>query len=769
MKYLKHLPALLLGALFALPALADVTWFWRAEGTTLSGTDDKSAGDTTATANGGVSISATAAKVGSNGILTTDANDYYEFASASISITSQGAAGGWIQFKTALPGSSNNHPLRLADSGASTNGLNIGTNTGNDARFRMSRTGSSDIDLSATNCNFALDTWYFIIVRWHIANDDRKVECYNSSGTLIDSNEDLTTDLSANEPSAHDVIRWGGGSSANPVWIDNLFISQEYAEPIENFMSITSFVPTYTAGPTNGSFTSTTLPFTYTPDQNGTTYAAACTNGQTITTFANLKTGTCSGGAAPGTGTDTSLAGVGDTVTITGLTASTTYDVYIGHESDIGGQSAISSLPDRTTSAAGGVVLSSVNVTALTNGFNVAGTCTGSGTLTAEAVACAPGDATPTSNEVEAGQCGGGNAALMNASETWTTGVGNDFNMTSANKPPKLDVYVSCTNGTSDSSVDPQLDELRTATSGYQIVCPSSLSSTSIFDCATCVNGGSGDAYFDPDYAVNDCTEIALETNEDANCDIAMEADGDIVMTPAVGGACDGRRTINSFHEDYSSATDALFVAPTGGFTTPDLICNGNNAPASVGEPESAILLLVQNVAMPAQDLTSLVGDVDSGDTFAFTETGAGSLPTGVTLGGTGNKDMSGTPTVEDEAGQALQYTRTDACGATGTFNQTVYVVLTFAAPNCVGDTLAQCSTEMLAVAPWRAFDVGISVDALLCTAGVPAGQITAQDPAAASAMAPSDPLGVTVAASGCGEGNVIYLKRRRNATRIIQ
>ncbi len=272
-----------------------------------------------------------------------------------------------------------------------------------------------------------------------------------------------------------------------------------------------------------------------------------------------------------------------------------------------------------------------------TNGFTIAGTITGSGTLTVEAVACNPGDAAPNNTELEAGQCGGGNAAQMNASEVWTTGVANDFLLTSANKPARFDVYVAGTNGTDDTAVSSFTDQDRSPRSGFAILALTSLSASSIFDCTTCVNGGSGDDYFAPDVATGDVIEYEDDTNEDADCNVAFEADGDFEMTPVGAGDCDGSRSFEISYQDVSSATDGLFNVGT--FATDDTITNGNAVPL-LNDGEELSILIALDEAMTAVDLDARWTDPEAGAvTVSFPTT----LPTGLSVSA-GN--LVGTPTV---------------------------------------------------------------------------------------------------------------------------
>ncbi len=515
-------------ALVTLPAQAATTFYWgmEANSTTL-GSDDKSASDTTATGAGGVSFSGTAAKVGSFGLLTTNQQDYYIFSSTSLCSLTEGTAAGWFNMRTAIASPNGTQMLwRCMDTvGSSSIDMTIGST--DELRISITNNSGGTISLATSACNLAADTWYFFKVSWHIANDDRKVECYNSSGSLIDSASDTSTDLASNAPSAFTDLRWGNSSAnTNVTWTDNVFLSDTYDTPFENFKSITSYIPAYSSGPSNGSFTSTTLPFTYTPNQNGTTYAAACTNGQTITTFANLQSGTCSGGAAVGTGTDTSTAAVSDTVTITGLSSGTTYDVYIGHESTIGGQSTISSLADRATTGAGPTFDTSPSVTSQTTSQYTVTYDTASATNFFLA-ALKKDSATCTCNNIESNSCTGGVAyateAATNSSDTLSISIsgGDPF--------PVYDLQACAEDGSSnDTNVVEMGDELLDVPSGRQYVVKSG------------APGGAEVGLFDgasPAAADGDYMDVSLQSDSfalgAAAHDITVHADTTFIISAA--------------------------------------------------------------------------------------------------------------------------------------------------------------------------------------------------------------------------------------------
>ena len=371
------------------------------------------------------------------------------------------------------------------------------------------------------------------------------------------------------------------------------------------------------------------------------------------------------------------------------------------------------------------------SVAAAADGYTISGTITGSGTLTVEAVACAPGDAVPTSTEIEAGQCGGGNAALMNASEVWTTGVSNDFLLTSANKPARLDVYISGTDGTTDTAVTTAADQNRTARTGFALVALASVSTTGVCDL---------DSYFNPDCAIGDVFEYEDDTNESADCNVSFETDGDVVLTPVAAGNCDGRQTFEISYEDVSSATTGLFTAPsTGNFTTDDTIYVNNSAPVC-SAPET-VTVLTEDAAMTAINLAIYCTD-DDGDALTMTETGATSLPAGTSIVGT---SLTGTPTTENEAGVVLTFTATDVAGDADTFDITVYVVNTWTLPNLVGMNLGEAATAILTAAPWRESDVILSVSSFICDVSTATGDIYSQVPAAAAELTAFEALTTVV------------------------
>lgn len=230
-----------------------LTFFWRCEGETLSGTHDYSAGDTTATASGAPSISATAAKVGSNGVLNENASDFYQFDSANIVTIDQGSFGFWLNQQTIMA-SGLALGLVLSESPYATTDNVIFARTGatGDISLTIRKTGSANLILLAS-AGMSAGNFYFITAGWHLSQDKRKISVYNSAGTLVANNTDTTTDCSGYIPTAMDTIEIGQRSSSTSViYVDNVFIGNSYddADIFYTKRDITSYTEYPTGHPT---------------------------------------------------------------------------------------------------------------------------------------------------------------------------------------------------------------------------------------------------------------------------------------------------------------------------------------------------------------------------------------------------------------------------------------------------------------------------------------------------------------------------------------
>lgn len=226
-----------------------ITFFWRCEGTTLDGTHDYSAGDTTATASNST-ISATAARLGTNGVLSPGAFlSNMQFSPASIIANYDnpaalvGSVGFSVYFVTAVQG--NQLTLGFRASGASTNDA-IAVETATSAEMTLViRDDTGNVSrITTTAANMAAGTWYGVVARWDIANDKRAIEIYDAAGALIDSNEDLATDLSTYVPDSNVatvVLAYKVASNANDVYFDTFVISDTYDEVTAAMLDYTSY------------------------------------------------------------------------------------------------------------------------------------------------------------------------------------------------------------------------------------------------------------------------------------------------------------------------------------------------------------------------------------------------------------------------------------------------------------------------------------------------------------------------------------------------
>ena len=225
-----------------------LTFFWRCETETLDGTHDYSAGDTTASGNASVALSGTAAKVGSNGILVNAASKRYSFDPASIITPAGGCFGHWFNIQSSLTtggqcfycrGTNSNDHVALE---TVSNGQRVLL------KLRHSTNGAVTLSTSSGTVTSEMSTgsWYFIVGRWDIASDYRRIEVYDSTLTLIQHHTDTGTDLSSYQPVDFiagglrfgDATGWGGSTTA---YIDNIFIASNYDEAIESKANITSY------------------------------------------------------------------------------------------------------------------------------------------------------------------------------------------------------------------------------------------------------------------------------------------------------------------------------------------------------------------------------------------------------------------------------------------------------------------------------------------------------------------------------------------------
>jgi hypothetical protein len=226
-------------------------FFWRCESTTLDGTDDYSASDTTATANGAVSLDAGASRVGTNGILVGGGGQHYRFDNTTIGndLTTEGS----MAFSYRVTA----NPAGLADFGVILRGagsndyfktriVNSYTGDAGTVRFvtRSSDTGGAEVSLNpSSGANALADaTWYGVVVRWDQVNSLRRLEVYDSAGALIEAVENTSAFVAPISFTSSTGIRIGEDSGfAVTAHIDNVFIADAYDEPLEDYLDITSY------------------------------------------------------------------------------------------------------------------------------------------------------------------------------------------------------------------------------------------------------------------------------------------------------------------------------------------------------------------------------------------------------------------------------------------------------------------------------------------------------------------------------------------------
>jgi hypothetical protein len=265
------------------------------------------------------------------------------------------------------------------------------------------------------------------------------------------------------------------------------------------------------------------------------------------------------------------------------------------------------------------------------------------------------------------------------------------------------------------------------------------------------------DSYFDPDCADGDVFEYENTVNGKANCVVNIATDGRLTFYDHTDGQntgpgesgdssddgiddCAGQLSFEISYEDASSATDGLFTAPTvGNFATDDTIYVNNTAP--VCEPEPALQKVLDlDEAMTSVDLETFGNCEDEdGDALSYSIT-SGTLPSGTSLGGTGDRTWSGTPDTNDEEGEAITVTVTDPAGDSTTYDFTAFVVDpvgAFTMPDCDSLTASECEDLVVEAAPWREEDPGLIVGGFVCGTGQPFLTIADTDPDAGVATEP--------------------------------
>lgn len=229
-----------------------LTFFWRCEGTTLDATHDLSAGDSSATAQGAVSISSSSPLVGSNSIVVGGAGQHYRFNSGGMLDPANGSMSGVFEITTfgnnatlvAIFGADANNFIQVNMVGTDELALRIGT-----------ATGPVSAAITTTDANLVTGQRYAYVARWHDATNYRRLEVYDTDGVLLDAVEDTATNwVAPTELNGSDRGRLGEATgNAGAFKLDNVACANTFDEPLEDNLFITSYTQY------NGGSASTTL------------------------------------------------------------------------------------------------------------------------------------------------------------------------------------------------------------------------------------------------------------------------------------------------------------------------------------------------------------------------------------------------------------------------------------------------------------------------------------------------------------------------------
>ena len=185
----------------------------------------------------------------------------------------------------------------------------------------------------------------------------------------------------------------------------------------------------------------------------------------------------------------------------------------------------------------------------------------------------------------------------------------------------------------------------------------------------------------------------------------------------------------------------SIFDVSAGAWMSPDPAALWFNNQAPTFPPGPLPLVYRTGVAITSLDLCALASDAEN-DTLTGAWT-SGTLPTGLSQGGTNNCTLSGTPTIENESGAPMTFTVTDIAGATASLAVTIYPVTTVTMPDCVSMPTDSTSCAALMAAKWLTV-----TQAQSCNRLKPANRVLTQSATAGSEVAPFSAVTLGVARS---------------------
>jgi hypothetical protein len=357
-----------------------------------------------------------------------------------------------------------------------------------------------------------------------------------------------------------------------------------------------------------------------------------------------------------------------------------------------------------------------------TTAYTVTGSLDGAGTV--HGVACHKDQTAPTIAQVQAGDCTGDVDAEAADTDSPSTG---DFDFSLTLTPttayPVFDIYV--TDGTTLTTLaDEFLDPPSTCGLGSDELCEfTSISSIGTGSPCEDFNTAAAPDIASPDILISPVNvspgDYALTIS--AACQFSYDDSGEGAQQRAFNIAI-----YDVSAEDYH-AEDIDFMANNTGPTNIQ----------TLGDP----IVYDEDEAIDTLEVCSGFDDPDLLDQIEITVTG-GILPNGLSLDGTGNCDLDGTPDTEDEGGETVTFTATDDAGETDTLDITFYVVNTVTMPTLTGGTLDAANTAIQTAFPWLD---EISYTTILRCHPAANDEIYAQDPAASAEVDPFPDISLNV------------------------
>jgi hypothetical protein len=338
--------------------------------------------------------------------------------------------------------------------------------------------------------------------------------------------------------------------------------------------------------------------------------------------------------------------------------------------------------------------------------FTVGGTTDGA--VTVYAVACAKDSTAPTGIQVAAADCTGDVDALASVNASWDGADSFVLDLGTVPLALKYDLYVW-----EGSNLITLADECLDAPAGHLSNCATGFGTIAMASQIAALN-----ASIAPDLATGDVV-IWEAVSTPGGYAVTITDDGYIDIDVMFDTS---KQQFNAYFQDIS----------VGGLHADDLDYFLNNGAPFAPAPDQAMWLV--DAAITPIDLSLLFGDPDD-DTLVFTQDATGScgaFPTGISLT---DGVISGTPTVEDEAGVLLCLVGTDDAGDSDTWEYTVTPIVTLPLTDCTSTPLTEDECRILiGVQFFGTVTVGSQFQ---CESATINGGVLSQDPAAGAELAP--------------------------------